>query len=555
MKKEHEEVSPVENTEATTPENYSEPVSSVDNGNESLMDKVNRVLNTKVGNFSVKMLICAVIAVLIVILACSALFGGDEELPDYPLVYLNDEGDLMVVGKKGDPKRITSEGSNVVYSNTSTKYILFTKKGNLYIYNLNKKDDPEKIASDVDEYGFSLDDKYVYYLKDNGDLYAYDMKDTYKLDSNVEDMSGMYIEDAIIYEKEDSLYIRGYREKDDKEKISSKVDSLLGVSKNGKKVLYSETETDDDDEEYEVLYMYNVKKNKSVKITDDYDGVLRTDDNYDKIYYLVGIKDEDEDGYGYSSYKVMVYDGKNSKELVKGIDDVVNVDIDDDTIVYTVKDDDDDEVTYTSYVYHNGKEIELYDDEVSGATIVGKEIYFTVREDNEDSYDSEYELYYGKISGAKVKDVKSIDEGLAYSTVNEILEDGKVYYFVDVDEDEVGDLKYAKGGKAETVQSDLYSEVLEVKTDKSGFYLVGDYKDNSGDLYECTGSKAKKVASDVNDLIYINSDYMFLKKNYSNSSGTFDLYYFNGKKEKKVAQDVSYVEERGLSILKYYLFY
>ena len=82
---------------------------------------------------------------------------------------------------------------------------------------------------------------------------------------------------------------------------------------------------------------------------------------------------------------------------------------------------------------------------------------------------------------------------------------------------------------------------------------MGDYKDNSGDLYECTGSKVKKVASDVNDLI--NSDYMFLKKNYSNSSGTFDLYYFNGKKEKKVAQDVSYVEEYGLSILKYYLFY
>ncbi len=571
MEKEKKEVAPVEAEDATLKESNS---TAIQNGLNDLSEKANGVLNKKVGGISVKTVVCGVVALLVVIVLFSALFGGKDEVPDYPLLFENEDGDLMIVGKKGEAKKLASiddDSVDVAYSNTSEKYVLYTKSGSLYIYNASKKNaDPEKIDSDVEDFGFSKDDKYVYYLDEEGDLYSYNMKESSKLDSDVSRIVRV-LEDKIIYTKslddgDSEYFIRSYKEKkDDRQKIGEGVSSLI-VSENEKELLYKQTEDDSKD-----LYLYKISKGEPEKIASDVKDVVGYTENFSKIYYTVegdfatgdlindkmaksdssyehkeldrddfdslsdywDAQDEQDDieraievrndirdyinEMGIASSKVMLYDGgKESEEVASGVGSIIYIDAEEGIIAYTKKEASGSVVLDDKY---NGSDKTLSD----------------FRNEVEKKIETKSYVLNGK------KEIEITDEAVDGVAVD----GGDIYYWIEDSESGeaelfYGKLKSSKIDKVKSIDDGVYSGGLEELFNDGKFYYFVDEKDGEADLKYVKGGKTENVASDVSvDSMQINADRSkaYYLADFGKSSG--DLYSFSGKKAKKIASDVA----------------
>ena len=157
-------------------------------------DNFSKLRSMKIGSFSLKHLLIGIICLVLVILLIRGVansFSKESKVPDYGVVYTTDDGDLMVVGSNGKkPVKLANDSSNdVQYANTTERFILYTKDDNLYLYDKKKGEDTTKIDKDVESFGFSDDDKYIYYTNTDDELYTY-KKESKKIDNDVDYVVG-----------------------------------------------------------------------------------------------------------------------------------------------------------------------------------------------------------------------------------------------------------------------------------------------------------------------------------------------------------------------------
>lgn len=575
--------------------------------------KVNKFLDKRLGNYTYRTITCCTLILIGIVLVFVMAFGGRDKVLNYPLLFINDDEELMIInyGDK-DPSKIANVDEDeayvkMAYANNTERYVLYIKDDNLYYYDAAKKDDSLKIASDVVSYGFTENDKLIYYINDENELYISDKKDKTKLDSDVE--SVVYaLGDKILYVKDDSLYIRGYSEKkNDKEKIVNDYVGAL-VSDDSKKVLIATNEE---------LYLYTIKSNEKVKITGEYKSVVAYDDNFDKIIYaenneestdltklLIDNKKQDDEDFKeitfsdylndkatYEEYSqnqelkdeidvrneireyvqdvdlgtstLKIFSNGESKDYLKDVGSVVYTDLDEESILYfkgeisskklNIEDydylydfvDDFEKLIDSGSLYlYNGKEdILITDEELVKDARIDGKYVYYLAED-----DDEYELFYATIKGDKVDESGSLDTGIYYSSFRDGLKDGYLYFADMNDDGDAADLKVVKNGEIETIASDVLPENLQTNLNKTKLYYMTEYSDQEGTLNVYNGSKSKKLIDEVAMFVHINDNYMYLFKNYSDKNDTMDLYSFNGSKDTLVAENIKAIGENILYV-------
>lgn len=575
--------------------------------------KVNKFLDKRLGNYTYRTITCCTLILIGIVLVFVMAFGGRDKVLNYPLLFINDDEELMIInyGDK-DPSKIANVDEDedyvkMAYANNTERYVLYIKDDNLYYYDAAKKDDSLKIASDVVSYGFTENDKLIYYINDENELYISDKKDKTKLDSDVENV--VYaLGDKILYVKDDSLYIRGYSEKkNDKEKIVNDYVGAL-VSDDSKKVLIATNEE---------LYLYTIKSNEKVKITGEYKSVVAYDDNFDKIIYaenndestdlsklLIDNKKQDDEEFKeitfsdylndkatYEEYSqnqelkdeidvrneireyvqdvdlgtstLKIFSNGESKDYLKDVGSVVYTDLDEESILYfkgeisskklNIEDydylydfvDDFEKLIDSGSLYlYNGKEdILITDEELVKDARIDGKYVYYLAED-----DDEYELFYVTIKGDKVDESGSLDTGIYYSSLKDGLKDGYLYFADMNDDGDAADLKVVKNGEIETIASDVLPENLQTNLNKTKLYYMTEYSDQEGTLNVYNGSKSKKLIDEVAMFVHINDNYMYLFKNYSDKNDTMDLYSFNGSKDTLVAENIKAIGENILYV-------
>ena len=456
------------------------------------------------------MCVCAVVVLVLLVCILKGLFGSKDV--EYPVIYNNADGDLYLMTtkvKKEDKAVKLSNGDSaysVEYANTTNRYVLFEKNDDLYLYDAKKKDQTTKLVSDVDEYGFTENDKFVVATDEEGNLYSYNFgKDKEKLDADVEEILGV-TDSKILYEKDGELFVRSLNaKKDDRLKVASEDEySRASLSKDGKSVVY----INDDNE----LQLYTVSKKSAKKVAEDVYSYICDTKSCTTMYY----RDEDS--------AIYFYNGKESKKVAEEVTPYA-YDVDKQLIVYA--EEDDDEVTL--YFKKGTADATKIEEDIDGIKSVrifnGKEIYYVT---------SEGEVKYSKINGNKVSAPKSLAED-----AGSLYEYKSGYAFVaDLSKDGAkGDLYFAHGGKAKKVDSDVNVYMIKVSNDGSKVYYMKDYK-TTGDLYVTSGGKGKKIDSDVYTYQYIKDKLIYYIKDYSSSKGKGDLYRYTGKSV-KIAEDVT----------------
>lgn len=550
----------------------------------------------------------AVIGIVLIILLgilVKSLFFGSKNVEN-PLVYLTSDGKLkFVTSSKKEGITIAnsySESIDIVYSNKSNKYILYTKSDNLYLVNTTKNSgESEKITSDVDDFMFSKDDKFVVFTDEDGDLYSYNFKDKEKLDSEISSIRAVS-NDKVFYKKDGNLYMRSLKaSKDDKVKIVADY-KYAYLNEDMTKILYSK-ENDDDLYDY---YVYNIKSQKEEKVisgaytvydyTDDFtkfiygvkndgakfdlskivdDDKLEEDKNF-KAYtandYLDGIIDYETYRKNLSE-KYDVADRNSIREQLKKeyeLSDTMDVYFQTgdkktkiaeevDKVLYA--DSETKRVVYNKVTYNTSKKIKL--SEVN--------YFYKIKNHLEDCTENTVMYKLGDkeaveiVSGIEKKpDVYVInndlyyllDDELFYAKINgnklgkisslaeevDIIDQTGAYkdsliFATDV-KSYTGDLKLAKAGKVESIASDVYTEGITI-SDSNKIYYYTDYSKNSGDFNVYSG-KAKKLMTDISYVKYVKDNFMYVFKDYSSTAGTYDLYKFTGnaKKLKLIETDV-----------------
>lgn len=542
----------------------------------------------------------AVIGIIILIALISLISGlfGSKNI-EKPLVYLTSEGELKYI-TSGKKEGVTiansySDSIDLAYPNKSNKYILYTKSNNLYLLNTTKNKESEKITSDVDEFMFSLDDKYIVFTDEDGDLYSHNYKEKTKLDSEISSIKAVS-NDKVFYRKDGNLYMRSLKSsKDDKVKIASDYTSAY-FNEDMTKVLYSK-ENNDDLYDY---YVYNIKSKKENKVISDAYTIYDYSDDFTKFIYGVkndgstfdlskivedDKKEEDAnfkaytyDDYldgvvDYSTYRKSLsekYDVEDRNDIREQLEKEFELDPtiavyyqtgdkktqitkEADKILYA--DADTKRVVYTSVTYNTNKKIKLsevsYFYKIKNHLNDCKENAVMYKVLDKDAV----EIVTGAEKEPKVYVINNdlyytLDDELFYAKINgnklgkvsSLAEDATIIsstgdykdsliFATDV-KSYTGDLKLAKAGKVESIASDAYTRGIVI-TDTNKIYYYTDYKNNSGDFNMYNG-KAKKLITDVGFVQYVKDNYMYVFKDYSSKSSTYDLYTYKGRDLKLV---------------------
>lgn len=476
----------------------------------NVMDSVKNFSQKSFGKFKgLHIMIGACALLVLVIICCIVGMGGKKEVA-YPVIYLNDDGDMMLmptnVKKEEKAIKLASEASDITYANTTDRYVLFEKDDNLYLYDSKKKDETQRIVKDVRTYNFTDDDKYVVALDNDNALYVYAFKkDAEKLDSDVSSIRSVSNE-KIVYVKDKTLYIKSLNvKKDDREKITDDLGDIVRFSEDGKKVFYTNNDED--------LYVYNISKKSSEKIGNSVDS-LYANEKGTKLYYS-SIEEDD----GERSTSIYFYNGKDSEKVATGVRTIEDVDVDKELLLYSKINDDSE---YTLYFQKGSKDAAEVEDGMKSLSSVylfdTKGIYYI---------NGDKELKYAKISGNKVGKVTVVqDDVTGYLTR---YKDGFAFV-AEVDKKSNGVLYLAKGAKAKKIDSEVSLDSLRASNDGSKVYYGKDCDSSSCTLNVTSGGKGKTIEKDVEDYTYVNDKLIYIIKN-------DDLYRYTGKST-KIAKDV-----------------
>lgn len=469
----------------------------------------NKLSKVKIGNFNGTQVFVGIVILLILV---SFVFGGNKKQVAYPVIYNNSEGDLYLIDtsiKNEDDAIKLGNGestSNIVYANTTDRYVLFQKNESLYLYDSKEKEETTKLVADIEDYAFTEDDKYVVALNDDGDLIVYNFKDTEKIEKDVSSISALS-KDKIMYVKENILYVRSINpKKDDRLKVTEDYDTYIRFSEDGKNILYIDGERE--------LHLFNIKKDEDEKIAKNVSSYYCDDKSCEKLFYV----ESDE------TKTVYYYDGKDAQSMVKDIYSINAYDVAKKQLVFTKIEDGE----YSLYYQKVGKDPVLVEDELTSLRTVklfeGKDIYF-INADNE--------VKYIKINGAKLGQLKTIGEDV--TGYLHLYKDG--YAFVGDVKNTKGTLYLAKNGKAKEIDENVNSSLITVSNKGNAIYYLKDYK-TTGDLYVTKGGKGKVIEKDVYNYRYVKDNLMYIIKDYSISKSRGDLYRYTNKSV-LIAEDIT----------------
>lgn len=513
--------------------------------------------------------------------------------PDYPIVFKGADNRLMVITRNNDVNDITNiDETDIVYANSDIRYILYTDKSSLYLLDTTSTENKKILTNKASSYGFSSDDKYVYYIETNNDLYIYNRKTTssYLVDSNVTKLLDVSL-DYVIYEKDNSLLVKNIATQTIDTVAKSYEDIIL--SKDGKKMLYSNLNQDESLSYYlynfsdfsndrilsniEELLSYNstftkfIYTTKTIDTINIYNNIKDSKANSDKKFVAldkenatkeeleanqklqkeVNLRNEMRDyakNYTVKAYDVYYQNNQTKTLLASSINKVYVYDINDRKIIYTKMNwnSNFDLSNYTSLEdfkkdietnKENGLYYKMHDIEASLIKENVNDTLVVEQLGSDEIYFSEDNtLYYSKVTNRKANTYKEVATNLAKPIKNMTSDMGLIYL---VKEDETYTLKYISNGKSGVINTNVYPEFITISETENSIYYLKDYENNQGKLIIYNGIINSKIADDVNSFIYINDDLMYATKNFDEKSSTCDLYRLNGSKLNLVYKGVS----------------
>ena len=538
------------------------------------------------------LIVFSILFLSILLLLVGSLFRTNIT-PDYPIVFKGADNRLMVITRNNDVNDITNiEETDIVYANSDVRYILYTDKNTLYLLDTTSTNNKKILTNNANSYGFSSDDKYVYYIENNKDLHLYNRKtasDTL-IDTDVTKFLDISLNYAI-YEKDNCLIVKDTET--GSSDIAAKSYEEIILSKDGKKMLYSNLNTDESLNYYlynfvdssneriltniEELLSYNANFTKfiySTKTTDtiniynnikdskassdkkfvalDKDSVTKEEyEANQKLAAEINLRNEMRDyakNYTVSAYDVYYQNNQTKTLLASSVNKVYINDIADRKLIYTKMNwnSNFDLASYTSLEEfkkdietnkENGLYYKVIDTEASLVKENVNETLVVELLSGDGIYFSEdNNLYYSKVTNKKAGIYKLVAENLI-NPIKDMTSDVGLIYLVK--ENDTNTLKYISGGKSSIISTNVYSEYITISETENAIYYLKDYENNQGKLMLYNGIINSKIADDVNSFIYINDDLMYATKNFDEKSSTCDLYRLNGSKLTLVYRGVS----------------
>lgn len=538
------------------------------------------------------LIVFSILFLSILLLLVGSLFRTNIT-PDYPIVFKGADNRLMVITRNNDVNDITNiEETDIVYANNDVRYILYTDKNTLYLLDTTSTNNKKILTNNANSYGFSSDDKYVYYIENNKDLHLYNRKtasDTL-IDTDVTKFLDISLNYAI-YEKDNCLIVKDIET--GSSDIAAKSYEEIILSKDGKKMLYSNLNTD----ESLNYYLYNFVDSSNERILTDIEELLSYNANFTKFIYTTkttdtiniynNIKDSkassdkkfvalDKDSvtkeeyeanqkleaeinlrnemrdyaknYTVSAYDVYYQNNQTKTLLASSVNKVYINDITDRKLIYTKMNwnSNFDLASYTSLEEfkkdietnkENGLYYKVIDTEASLVKENVNETLVVELLSGDGIYFSEdNNLYYSKVTNKKAGIYKLVAENLI-NPIKDMTSDVGLIYLVK--ENDTNTLKYISGGKSSIISTNVYPEYITISETENAIYYLKDYENNQGKLMLYNGIINSKIADGVNSFIYINDDLMYATKNFDEKSSTCDLYRLNGSKLTLVYKGVS----------------
>ena len=528
----------------------------------------------------------------ILLLLIGSLFRNNIT-PDYPIVFKGADNRLMVITRNNDVNDITNiEETDIVYANNDVRFILYTDKNTLYLLDTTSTSNKKILTNKASSYGFSSDDKYVYYIENNKDLRLYNRKTNAStlVDTDVTKFLDISLNYAI-YEKDNSLIVKDIET--GSTDIAAKSYEEIILSKDGKKMLYSNLNAD----ESLNYYLYNFADSSNNRILTNIEEILSYNPNFTKFIYTtkttdtINIYNNIKDSKASSDKKFVALDKdsvtKEEYEANKKLGEEVNLrnEMRDYAKNYTVRaydvyyqnnqtktllassvnkvyldDITDRKLIYTKMNWNNAFDLANYIslEEFKKDVEINKEngLYYKtfdteaslVKENVNENivvellsgdgiyFSEDDNLYYSKVTNKKASPYKLVAENLIHSIKDMTSDMGLIYL---VKEDNTNTLKYISGGKSNVISTNVYPEYVTISETENGVYYLKDYENNKGRLMLYNGIINSKIADDINSFIYINDDLMYATKNFDDNSSTCDLYRLNGSKLTLVYKGVS----------------
>ena len=538
------------------------------------------------------LIVFSILFLSILLLLVGSLFRTNIT-PDYPIVFKGADNRLMVITRNNDVNDITNiEETDIVYANSDVRYILYTDKNTLYLLDTTSTNNKKILTNNANSYGFSSDDKYVYYIESNKDLHLYNRKTA--SDTLIDTDATKFLDISLnyaIYEKDNCLIVKDIET--GSSDIAAKSYEEIILSKDGKKMLYSNLNTD----ESLNYYLYNFVDSSNERILTDIEELLSYNANFTKFIYTTkttdtiniynNIKDSkassdkkfvalDKDSvtkeeyeanqkleaeinlrnemrdyaknYTVSAYDVYYQNNQTKTLLASSVNKVYINDITDRKLIYTKMNwnSNFDLANYTSLEEfkkdietnkENGLYYKVIDTEASLVKENVNETLVVELLSGDGIYFSEdNNLYYSKVTNKKAGVYKLVAENLI-NPIKDMTSDVGLIYLVK--ENDNNTLKYISGGKSSIISTNVYPEYITISETENAIYYLKDYENNQGKLMLYNGIINSKIADGVNSFIYINDDLMYATKNFDEKSSTCDLYRLNGSKLTLVYKGVS----------------
>ena len=511
---------------------------------------------------------------------------------DYPLVFVDSNNKLMYITKSDNNKNdiASIENANIVYANNDSKYLLYTNNNSLYLLDTTVGGVGTKIIDNPIKYGFSSDDKYIYYLDSSNNFYLFkrDTEENIYITSNVSKVE--LIKDTYVLFNQDNKLI--YYNLDTTEFTTiSDTYKTVEINTDNRLILYSVESNSLKD-----YYIYNINTTESSKVLTGVTKLYSKNANYTKFIYTIpsttaksidsAIKDDKltsdrqfttytyED---YTNHKITKAQYEENQEEKKGVDlrnqirDYINKYLISGSDLYYLNG------STKTLIASNINKLYYYD-------LANQRYSYTTNywENNTidiSSYD-DIEAFYSDFESKKLNSlyfkVSTNQESMAYKNITTeakvIIRNGEEYYLLVQDGDyynlyyskisnkqlkQVGEIdtnllsyklkidyidgylysNYINGryyldlvqdGKVKTVAEDVNPEYVEVSEGKDSIYYIKSTGDNTGDLMLYNGIRTSKLDDGVHSLMYINNDLMYVTKNYDAITKTSDLYRYSG---------------------------
>lgn len=531
------------------------------------------------------LIVFSILFLSIFLLLIGSLFRTNVN-PDYPIVFRDANNHLLVITKNRDLNNIDKiDDADIVYANEDIRYILYTDNKNLYLLDTTSTDNKKILTNNAKTYGFSSDDKYVYYIENNNDLYVYNRKSSssYLIDSNVTKLLDVSLS-YVIYEKDNALLVKDI-DSGSVDTVSKSYEDII-LSKDGKKMLYSTLNNDETLNYYvynfntfandrillnivELLtynanftkFMYTTKTEDTINIYNNIKDSLATSDkkfsplsedtpgvtaeelkvNQEEAK-LVEIRNAMRDyakNYTVSAYDIYYQNNQTKTLLASSLNQVYLNDITDHKLIYTKMNWDNtfDLASYTSLDQfkediEKNKENGLYFQVDTNTPSLIKD---SVKDDIEVTFligDGIYfkedtNLYFAKVSSKTAAEAKLVKENVNSSIRKSSAEVGLVYL---VKENDSNTLEYVKNGKSSVISNNVNEDSLVISENKDSIYYLKDYENYQGKLMIYNGIINMTISEGVNSFLYINDSLMYATKNYDENSKTCDLYRLNNNK-------------------------